>query len=287
MEFAVSTVDRIDDIEGRSGSTPGGAAATHFSAAPPGGDEARDPAAIGIDLGSGYTRIWTSGRRLLHAPTISGDLTRPAQLVRRGRISDPAELATFLTQLLRRYHRPVPAGGIVVACMPVLATEDDEAVARQLLTDVFDPSRVLFIDTVRAAAIGAVARPGGLLVADVGAQLTEVALLAGGGVVAARRADLGMNDLIRPSDADSVMYTIVELVGYLRRDPRCRRLAATAIGRGLLMVGGGAAQPQLVARTAATLELPVRPAPDPRLAAVRGAGLAALSALRRAATLTA
>jgi rod shape-determining protein MreB and related proteins len=282
----MSMVDQADDIEGRSGSTPGRASAEHFSGAPPSNrDEADEPAAVGIDLGSGYTRIWAAGRRLLHVPTISGDLTRPAQLIRRGRIIDPAELATFLTHLLRRYHRPLPTGAVVVACLPVLATKDDETVARQLLMEVFDPSRVLFIDTVRAAAIGAAVRPGGLLVADVGAQLTEVAVLARGGVAAARRADLGMNDLIRPSEADPVVHTIVELVGYLRRDPRCRRLAATAVGNGLLIVGGGATQPQLAARTAAALDLPVRPAPEPRLAAVRGAGRAALSALRRAATL--
>jgi rod shape-determining protein MreB len=260
----------------------------HFSGAPPGRrDDAVEPAAVGIDLGSGYTRIWASGRQLLHVPTIGPDLTRPARPVRRGRISDPAELATFLSHLLRRHHRRLPAGAVVVACRPVLATEDDDTVARQLLTEVVAPSRLLFIDTVRAAAIGADARPGGLLVADVGAELTEVALLIDGRVAAARRAEIGMNDLIRPTDADPITHTIVDLVRDLRRDRRSRRPAATAIGRGLLLVGGGATQPQLAARTAAALELPVRSAPEPHLAAVRGAGRAALSALRRTATLAA
>jgi rod shape-determining protein MreB len=286
--FAVKTVDRFDDMEGRFGSAPGRATVVDFSRARSGSRrEAGEPAAVGIDLGSGYTRIWTPGRLLLDAPTISGDLGRPAPLVRRGRISDPDDLATFLARLLHSWHPPLPAGAVVVACLPVLATEDDEAVARQLLTEVFDPSRVSFIDTVWAAATEAADRPGGLLVADVGAQLTEVALLARGGVVAARRVDLGLSDLARSSRSDPVMHTIVELVRSLRRDPRYRKLSATAIGKGLFMVGGGAAQPELVARTAAALELPVRLAPEPRLAAVRGAGRAALSAIRRTATLAA
>jgi rod shape-determining protein MreB len=244
-------------------------------------------AAVGIDLGSRYIRIWASGRQLIDVPAIGGDLARPAPLLRRGRVTDPAGLATLLSHLKRRFHRPLPSGAVVVACRPVLATSDDEAAARQLLMEVFDTSQVLFIDGVRAAAIGSAARPGALLMADVGAELTEVAVLARGGVAAARRADIGMNDLICPIEADPVMHTVVELVRDLRRDPCGRKAAATAIGRGLLMIGGGAAQPQLAARTAAALELPVRPARDPRLAAVRGAGLAALSALRRAATLTA
>jgi rod shape-determining protein MreB len=142
----------------------------------------------------------------------------------------------------------------------------------------------LFIDTVRAAAIGAGAGPGTLLVADVGAQLTEVAVLAGGTVTAARRADFGMSDLLGPNSADPIIQTIAELVRGLRRDPRCRNVAAPAFADGMLLVGGGAAQPSLVARTAATLGMATRAATKPRLAAVHGAGLAALAALRHTAT---
>ena len=48
----------------------------HFSGAPPGATAAgTEPAAVGVDLGSGYTRIWASGRPTLHVPTVSDSLT--------------------------------------------------------------------------------------------------------------------------------------------------------------------------------------------------------------------
>ena len=85
-----------------------------------------------------------------------------------------------------------------------------------------------------------------------------------------------MNDLIRPSDADPVVHTIVELVGYR---------AATALpcsGRdsdrqGLLLVGGGAAQPELVARNGGRTRPALRSAADLASPLSRGAALAALS----------
>lgn len=256
--------------------------AAHVSGTPPGITATVEPAALAVDLGSGYTRIWASGRPALSAPTFSDSLINPSRLVHRGRIADPAGYERLLTRLLRRFHRPPPAGAVVVTCRPVLATADDEAATRRLLTAVFAPSRLLFIDSVRAAAIGAGETPGVLLVADVGTQLTEVAVLTGGGVAAARRADIGVTDLIRPTELDPIVHTIVDLVDELRRDPHCQDVTDAMTRRGLLLVGG-AAGPQLAARTADALGMPARAAARPRVAAVRGAGLAALAALRRAA----
>jgi rod shape-determining protein MreB len=241
-----------------------------------------EPAAVAVDLGSAYTRIWAAGRPAVSVPTLSHSLTNPTRLVRRGRIVDSAGYEQLLCRLLRRFHRPLPAGAVVVACRPVRTTADEEDETRQLLTDVFAPSRLLFIDTVRAAAIGAGEASGPLLVVDVGAQLTEVAVLNRGAVIAARRADMGISDVIRPGEPDAIVHTIVGLVDDLRRDPRCPDPTIVARG-GLLLVGGAAARPPLAARTAGALGVAVRPAAHPRLAAVRGAGLAALAALRRAA----
>jgi rod shape-determining protein MreB len=261
-----------------------GAAIAHISGTSPGiGATTAEPAAVAVDLGSGLTRIWAAGRRTLSVPTLSDSLTHPSRLVRRGRITDPAGYEHLLTRQLRRFHRPLPAGAVVVACRPVMASAEDENTARRLLTAVFAPSRMLFIDTVRAAAIGAGAAPGVVLVVDVGAQLTEVAVLTGGRVAAARRADIGVSDLIRPAEQGSIVHTIVDLVDDLRADPHCRDLTRTAMRRGLLLVGGAAALPQLAARTAGVLSTSVRPAAHARVTAVRGAGLAALAALRRAA----
>lgn len=242
-----------------------------------------EPAAVGVDLGSGRTRIWASGRPLLQSPTLSDSPTNPIRPIQHGRITDATALERLLRRLLRRHHRPVPVGATVVSCRPVLSTADEQAATRRLLTDVFAPSRVLFVDTVRAAAIGAGAAPGPLLVADIGAHLTEVAVVAGGTVTAARRADLGVRDMtgLGPNDLEPIVGTVASFVAGLQRDPRCRDVPLTA-GGGLLLVGG-AAQPTLAARIAAETGMAVRLAPVPHLAAVQGAGLAALAALRRAA----
>jgi rod shape-determining protein MreB len=265
------------------GPAAGAGTVAHVSGTPPGLDAAAvELAAVAVDLGSGSTRIWAAGRPIVSVPTVSDSLTNPTRLVHRGRIVDAAGYDQLLTRLLRRYHRPLPAGAVVVACRPVGATADDEEETRRLLTAVFAPSRLLFIDTVRAAAIGAGAGPGPLLVVDVGAQLTEVAVLDRGTVVAARRAEMGISDVIRPTEPDAIVHTIVGLVDDLRRDPHCPDPRSVARG-GLLLVGGAAAHPPLAARTAGALGVAVRPAAQPHLAAVRGAGLAALAALRRAA----
>jgi rod shape-determining protein MreB len=263
----------------------GPSTAVHVSGLPPSGDPAGDtePAAVGIDLGSGSVKVWASGRALLRVPAVADSLTSPSRLVIRGRITDHAGLEGLLVRLVGRYHRPLPAGAVIVACRPVQAGPDWEDDVRRLLTAVFAPSRVLFVDTVRAAAIGAGAAPGPLVVADVGSDLTEVAVLANGGVVGARRADLGTGDLIEPGASMPVVHAVADLFSELRRDPRCRRPAATALGRGLVLVGGGAARPELAARIAGLLGLAVRPAAEPAVTAVRGAGLAALAALRRSA----
>jgi hypothetical protein len=75
--------------------------------------------------------------------------------------------------------------------------------------------------------------------------------------------------------------------------PACSRdmlalTASTASGvravtrRGLIVVGDGA-MPELTVRLAANLRAPVRPARSPRLAALDGAGLAAIVARRHPA----
>ena len=62
-----------------------------------------------------------------------------------------------------------------------------------------------------------------------------------------------------------------------------RRLTAAALARGVVVVGDGATTPELTIRLAANLRAPVRPAASPRLAALSGAGLAAMAACRHPA----
>ncbi|AVT37806.1 rod shape-determining protein [Plantactinospora sp. BB1] len=240
-----------------------------------------EPAAVGIDLGSGYTRIWASGRPLVQLPSLNDSLSNPRPLMRRGRIVDSTGLRALLARILSRYQRPLPAGAVVVACRPVLSKAADDEAMRELLSTVFDPSRLLVTPTIRAAAIGAGAAPGPLLIADIGAQLIEVALLADGGLIAARQANIGIRDLTGPTADDIIVHTVTDLVQDLRRDTHARDVDRAAVHRGLVLVGGGAIAPELVARTTAALRLPVRSARRPRIAAVHGAGLSALAAIRR------
>ena len=255
---------------------PGRAAAAGFPDPPPDGV----PTALAVDLGSGCAQIWTPGRGMVIAPTSSDGPAPTAALVNRGRVVNPAGCVALLNRLLRHYPQPLPTGPVVLACCPVLATPADTAILRQVLTTVFDPARLRFIPSVRAAAIGAGTAAGVLLVADVGSQLTEVAILSDGRVVAARRADTGTRDLTRHATPDMVAHTVARLVSELRRDHAGRDLAGHALRRGLLLVGDGAARPELPGRMTAALGAAVRPAATPHTAALRGAGIVALAACR-------
>lgn len=239
------------------------------------------PTAIAVDLGSCTTGVWAAHRGTISGA--SGDAHDAAgALVRRGRVVDVEGCVTLLSQLVRQYPDPLPAGGVVVACRPVLASEAEQAATHRVLDAVFAPDRVLFVDTVRAAAIGSGAAAGTLLVVDVGAELTEVALLQDGRVIAARRAEIGTRDLTRGATVDLISDNVVRHIDDLRAGPDAPGVLA-AMARGLLLVGDGALHPGLAAAVAGRLRVRVHRAAAPRTAALNGAGLAAMSLLRHPA----
>ncbi|MFC7279166.1 cell shape-determining protein MreB [Paractinoplanes rhizophilus] len=234
--------------------------------------------ALAVDFGSSVAGVWAARRGTVSGP--SGDAFAPAgSLVRRGRVVDVDGCVAVLRQLVARYADPIPAGGVVAACRPVLTSQDDQAAMRRVVEAVFEPARVAFIDTVRAAAIGSGAAAGTLLVADLGAQLTEVALLQHGNVLAARRAEIGTRDLARGATADLIADIVARHVDELR-DSAASVEMASASARGMLLVGDGAVHPELPVALAAALRMRVHRAAAPRTAALNGAGLAAMSLLR-------
>jgi len=239
------------------------------------------PTAIAVILGSGRTQVWVSGRGGLSCP--SADTVSHAPL-RRGRVADGSGCVDVLTRLIRQYRDPIPAGSVVVVCRPMLATMAEQYALRQVAAAVFAPSRVLFIDTVRAAAIGAGAATGSLLIADIGAELSEVAVLQDGRVTAARRTDTGTRDLKRGAPTEVLAHATIRMVNELRDDPATQSLVPAALTRGLMVVGDGAMTPSLMLPIAAGLRIPVRSAAAPWTAALNGAGLAAMSAARHPAT---
>jgi rod shape-determining protein MreB len=252
---------------------------------------------IALDLGSARTRIWTrSGpgtHTVLDVPTVSFGPAGDAGVLRpvaRGTVVDPEGAARLLTRLLAprvpRYARPV-----IVCATPALGGPEHRAALAAALAGL-RPRTVLAIDAVRALALAAgadLSRP--LLVVDLGAQLTEAALLHDGVVTAARRiergtADLGTADLGAGDDRGLTAGRLAALVGeavaaLLRDDPGHR--SAEALGRGPLLGGGGALRAELVYRIARQLDTSVHPVPRPHTAAVRGAGEALLSARRHPA----
>ncbi|MFC7530980.1 rod shape-determining protein [Actinoplanes sp. GCM10030250] len=241
------------------------------------------PAAVAVDLGSGCVQLWASQRGVVQAPT--GDFFGSAGvLVRRGRITDAPGCLNLLSRLKERYPEPLTDVGVVVACRPVNATEADEYVLRRLVTAAFEPARVMLIDTVRAAAVGAGAAAGALIIADIGAQLTELAVLDRGIVVAARNLDIGTRDIARGAGIGLLVDVVVRNLTILREDPAVRQVAEAALARGMVLVGDGAAHPGLPSRLSVALRMPVHCAASPRTAAVNGAGLAAMAMSRHRGT---
>ena len=229
---------------------------------------------VAIDLGSARTRAWLPDCGLIFDnPTIaSSGVAGGSRPVHRGVVVDTAAAARLLDRLLG--HRAgLGPYSLAVLTTPVLCADQHSSLARAAL-EVLDARVVLTIDSVKAAALGAgadIAEP--LLVLDIGAGLTELGLLADGGVIWAHRLDVGTSDLGATTTVAELVQSIVTVVtDLLRLD--CAALVVDALDRGPLLTGGGALRPEITYRLAKRLGAPVCPAPAPQFAAVRGAGLA-------------
>ncbi|WP_410790634.1 rod shape-determining protein [Kribbella sp. C-35] len=226
----------------------------------------RPPEGVAIDLGSARTKAWTPGHGLLvDVPTMSaGTGKRP---VRRGKIVDRSAAAALVSELLKS-QVIAERRRTVVATIPITS---DETHRRHLLAvlDVLGPETVLTIDTVKAAALGAdadITEP--LLVVDIGAQLTEVALLAGGCLRGARCAELGVRDPVSSAQlVQEIVESTIQLMG------ECGPQLVDALDRGVLLTGGGALRPEITYQLSTQLGATVQPAQAPQAAAVRGAAL--------------
>ncbi|MFZ4187393.1 rod shape-determining protein [Streptomyces pseudogriseolus] len=223
---------------------------------------------LALDLGSARTRVFVAGRGMvLDVPTVTfPGAVRP---VRRGAIVDTPGTARMLQRLLGhrmpRFGRP-----LVVVTSPVLDGPAFRAEARTAV-EVLRPRAVLTVPGARAVALAAGAdhvRP--LLVADIGAHLTEVVLLADGAVTDARRTALGTADLSDGTPPQLITDAVVGMVTAMLRQDRTS-LTRTALRRGVLLAGGGALRPDITAGLPDGLNCAVRVVPSPHTAAVRGA----------------
>ncbi|WP_329557237.1 rod shape-determining protein [Streptomyces sp. NBC_00696] len=225
---------------------------------------------IALDLGSARTRAWLSGRRtIIDMPTVTFPGVGSVYPIQRGCIVDTPGTARMLNRMLGhrlpRFGRPV-----VILTTPVLGAVAYRTEARTAV-EILRPRTVLTVSTARAVAVAMDAdltRP--LLVVDLGAHLTEVALLADGAVVDARHTALGTSDLDRRTPPAQIADAVVAMVTtMLEEDPGSHAL--DALRRGALLVGGGVLRPEITYRLARRLHTPVQPVPAPQTAAVRGA----------------
>jgi rod shape-determining protein MreB len=235
---------------------------------------------IAVDLGSARTRAWMPDHGLVvDVPTKTPPGAQGSCFpVRRGQVVDLPGAVRLLDHLLGR-RAGVGNCSIVVLTTPVLCV-DEHRVTTLAALEVLDARTVLTIDSVKAAAIGAGAelkQP--LLVVDIGAHLTEVGLLVDGAVAQPCRLDLGTSDLGAATTAADLVHWIGTVVMDLLRDDLGPHVV-DALERGPLLTGGGALRPEITYRLAKRLCAPVRSAPAPHLAAVRGAGLALVAAHR-------
>ncbi|MFG1910228.1 rod shape-determining protein [Kribbella sp. NPDC048928] len=247
----------------------------------------KQPRGVAIDLGSARTRVWTpTGRLVVDTRTRRG-------LVSRGKVLDREGVSTLVGAAvasrepeLARGPRPIGARPVgartAVVTTPVLCDDAHRDDLRAVL-HALGVTTVVLIDAVKAAAFGAradVTEP--LLVVDLGAQLTEIALLGGGCVVEARRIPLGLDDArtVVPI-VEVVADTILELL----RGPYGPQLV-DALDRGVLLVGGGALRPEITYKLSYRLGASARPAPAPHTAAVRGAATALQATHRHPSTPT-
>lgn len=225
---------------------------------------------IALDMGSARTRVWIAGSGVvLDVPTVTFPGTGATHPIQRGTIIDTEGCARMLQRLLA-HHLPHLGRPMVILTAPVL---DGLAYRTQARTavDVLRPRSVLTVPGARGIALAAgadVSHP--LLVVDVGAHLTEVVLLCEGAVTDARRTALGTSDLDDSTTPEQIADAVARMLTAMLRQDRTS-LTADALGRGILLAGGGALRPEITYQLSGRLPAPLRVVPAPHTAAVRGA----------------
>ncbi|MFJ8885120.1 rod shape-determining protein [Streptomyces sp. NPDC102402] len=226
---------------------------------------------LAIDLGSSGTRAWVPEQGLVPGGPAHGEAgtSRP---VRRGRIVDAESCAGALNRLADLALGPHRQDSVIVLSRPVLAGQEHRASAREVLA-ALGPSDGVVIDSASAAAACAGGPDGGpVLVVDMGAELTEVALLVDGAVVDARQAEAGLSDFEASSLPAATVRNVLGMVTAMWREDRYGAVRG-ALRRGPVLTGGGALRSDVTGRIAAHLGVRVRVDRDPATAVVRGAAL--------------
>ncbi|MFE9723920.1 rod shape-determining protein MreC [Streptomyces sp. NPDC005794] len=225
---------------------------------------------LAIDLGSSGARAWVPGQGLVGGPSGWEDgVGRP---VRRGRIVDPESCAGLLGRLADTALGAHRQDSVIVLSHPVLAGHGHRVLARELLAGLGVSGAVVLNSAGAVAACAGGPDGGPMLVVDMGAELTEVALLVDGTVVDARQAEAGLSDLEPLSLPAGLARNVLDMITSMWREDQHGAVRG-ALRRGPVLTGGGALRRDVTDRIAGCLGVPVRVDPDPSTAVVRGAAL--------------
>jgi rod shape-determining protein MreB len=247
---------------------------------------------IAIDLGTARTQILLAHAGIvLDEPTLtaysaSGDVIAagrdawvaseegPAQLrmpVRGGVVRDPIGCVHTVRLLLRKAGLTATDGADIAVSLPATAKARDASVLMAVMASATG-GRIVPVESTLAASIGAgvdVAADAPHIVCDVGAGVTELAVIADGHLVSAAALRMGIRDY--DDEPERAVRRVAKL---FRRvlDDLPASVAADAVAGDVLLVGGGASVPELVALLAAALHMPIEIPDDPRHAVASGLG---------------
>ncbi|MFB4420484.1 rod shape-determining protein [Streptomyces sp. QL37] len=226
---------------------------------------------LAIDLGSSGARAWVPGRGLVACgpPGWEDHAGRP---VRRGRIVDAVSCAGLLGRLADTALGDHRQDSVIVLSHPVLAGREHRTLAGELLAALGASGALVLNSASAVAASAGVLGSGPALVVDMGAELTEVALLVDGRVVDARQADAGLSDLEPRSLSAQLVRSVLDMITSMWREDQHGAVRG-ALRRGPVLAGGGALRHDVTDLITGRLGVPVRIAPDPSTAVVRGAAL--------------
>jgi actin-like ATPase involved in cell morphogenesis len=258
------------------------------SVLPPAGRSESRP--LAIDLGSAPTQILVPGiDGVLDEPTqvayaVTGEAIaaghdawvaaaegrgRMLSPVRGGVVRDPVSCVHMLRVLLRKSGADLALNPDVMLSIAASAHRRDASVIAAVVASVTG-GRVFPIEAGLAACIGAdldIVQGAPRLVCDVGAGVTEMAVVANGHVICsvATRLKLGAYD----TRSEQALRLVQQL---LRRtlDALPDGAAGDAAAGPLLLVGGGALRSDLIARLGARFRMQVRVPVKPRDVVARG-----------------
>jgi rod shape-determining protein MreB len=245
---------------------------------------------LAIDLGSARTRMLVPGvGLLLDEPSLvaydrSGRAVAagrdawissakgPARLsmpVRAGIVKDPVGCVRMLRLLLLKAGPSVVDPREVLVSLPATAGTRDESVAAAVIASATE-AHVVLLPSGLAASIGAgldISRSEPLIVCDIGAGVTELAVIADGRVLASAGVRRGVRDFeTDPKRLESHVRSLLHRV----LDALPDRTSGDAAAGPLFLVGGGAALPEASFALSSGCQMPLQVMDDPRDVVVKG-----------------